>query len=364
MWAALRNLRVDKAARQVTGRLPALRRILTGWYVVGPVVVAIGVAAGILAFVYAAPGKPSIGVINLPFAVITDDTAIIIGEYLNYARRDDSIKAVVISISSPGGSAAASERMYLETRKLRAAKPVVLVMNGLVASGGYMMAMGANHTYVQTSSLVGNVGVIAFSGPLIPRVPPETVVLTGPDKLSGGSRQDWIEMIDQLKAAFAQLVIRERGEKLRISEDELVRGRIYSGVDAVRLGLADELGGYSDGVAKAAELAGIANYGFVDVNSEVQREFLLRVRRIFAAEHDGAAANWGNPLTALPANPADGAAFPAAGPASEPDMARLQKLRQLLFYESWAPGQENPLPEFPLDIRRPNIYYLYAGYDD
>ena len=346
-------------------KLLALRRILTGWYVIGSAAVVIGVAAGILAFVYAAPGKPSIGVINLPFAVITDESAIIIGEYLNYARRDDSIKAVVISIASPGGSAAASERLYIETRKLRAEKPVVLVMNGLVASGGYMMAMGANHTYVQTSSLVGNVGVIAFSGPLIPRVPPETIVITGPDKLSGGSRRDWIEMIDQLKTAFAQLVMMERGEKLRITEAELVRGRIYSGVDAVRLGLADELGGYSDGVAKAAELAGISNYGFVDVNSAVQRELLLRVRRIFATEQGSAAADASDALAALLANPAAGdARHSAAGPAAGADMERLQKLRRLMFYGSLAPGQDDPLPEFPLDIRRPNIYYLYAGYGD
>ncbi len=346
-------------------RLRALGRALTGWYVIAPVAVLVGLAVGALVFVYAMPGKPNIGVINLPFAVITDESAIIISEYLNYARRDDSIKAVVINIASPGGGAAASERMYLETRKLRAEKPVVLVMNGLVASGGYMMAMGANHTYAQTSSLVGNVGVIAFSGPLIPRPPPENIVITGPDKLSGGSRRDWIELIDQLKGAFAQLVIAERGEKLRLTEAELTRGRLYSGVDAVRLGLADELGGQSDAVQKAAELAGISNYGFVDVNAAVQREFLLRVRRIFASEHDGAALDSGDALTPLLLNLDANDALPgASGPESGAGIERLPGLRQLTLYGSWGTDPENPLPEFPLDIGRPNIYYLYAGYDN
>ena len=95
-----------------------------------------------MVFVYAFPGKPKIGVIDVPFTVISDDSAYVIGEYLDYAGREDSIKAVVIRLTSPGGGAAASERLYLETRKLREEKPVVLVMNGLVASGGFMMAMG------------------------------------------------------------------------------------------------------------------------------------------------------------------------------------------------------------------------------
>ena len=112
-----------------------------------------------------------------------------IGEYINYARRDDSIKAVVIKLTTPGGGAAASEHLYIETRKLREEKPVVLVMNGLVASGGYMMAMGATHSYAKTSSLVGNVGVVASAGPLIPHLPDENTVVSGPYKLSGASRK-------------------------------------------------------------------------------------------------------------------------------------------------------------------------------
>ena len=218
------------------GFFSILRKVLTGWYVVVPVLAALGIAAGALTFVYAFPGKPQIGVIDIPFTVLTEDSAYVIGEYINYARRDDSIKAVVIKLTTPGGGAAASEHLYIETRKLREEKPVVLVMNGLVASGGYMMAMGATHSYAKTSSLVGNVGVISSAGPLIPSLPDEEVVFSGPHKLEGASRRDWIGMVDQLKSAFAQIVISERGDRLRISRDELVEARLYSGVDAVRLG--------------------------------------------------------------------------------------------------------------------------------
>ena len=127
---------------------------------------------------------------------------------------------------------------------------MVLVMNGLVASGGYMMAMGATHSYAQTSSLVGNVGVVSFSDPLIPPLPDESVLATGPYKLSGFSREEWFGIVEDLKEAFAQIVVSERGDKLRISQDELVQGRLYSGMHAVRLGLVDELGGDSDALEK------------------------------------------------------------------------------------------------------------------
>ena len=70
--------------------------------------------------------------------------------------------------------------MYIETRKLREEKPVVVVMDDLVASGGYMMVMGASYTYAQTSTLVGNVGVISSAGPLIPELPDESMVISSP----------------------------------------------------------------------------------------------------------------------------------------------------------------------------------------
>ena len=344
------------------GVFSGLTRLLTSWYVVAPLMAGLGVAAGVLIFIYVFPGTPRIGVIDVPFTVITEDSSYVISEYLNYARRDDSIKAVVIRLSTPGGGAASSERLYVETRKLREEKPVVLVMNGLVASGGYMMSMGATHSYAQTSSLVGNVGVISFAGPLIPPLPDEDMIVSGPYKLDGASRREWIGTVEQLKSAFAQIVISERGDKLRITEDELVQGRIYPGLEAVRLGLADEIGGDSDAFQKAAELAGISNYGLVDVNLEVLRQFFKDFEGIplFSnGEDDSADAlallsrdyNGGDP------------ALQALGGESGGSIARLQALRGLMLYGRLGANQEDPLPEFPMDISRPNIYYLYVGND-
>ena len=321
--------------------------------------VGLGIAVGVLAFVYLTPGKPQIGVIEVPYTVFNDRTANAIGLYLDYARRDDSIKAVVINLSSPGGGAAASERLYNETSKLREEKPVVLVMGGLVASGGYMMSMGTSYTYAQTSSLVGNVGVVYVTDTLVPELPEEDLVFSSPRKLDGGTRREWIGSVDLLKEAFIQMVVSERGDRLRISGDELGEARIYPGLVAVRLGLADELGSYSDAVQKAAELAGISNYGFVDVNLEVLRELVESLDFVFpAGTDDGSLVR----TLSMLANPsADGTAqFPDG--RSEGVLTDLQTLRDLILDQGLGASEEDPLPGLPVDIHRPDFYYLYVGH--
>ena len=300
--------------------------------------------------------------IEIPFTVINEDSAYVIGEYLNYAREDDSIKAVVIKLTTPGGRAAASENLYLETRKLREEKPVVLVMNGLVASGGYMMAMGTTQSYAKPSSLVGNVGVVSSAGPLIPFLPDEDAVFSGPHKLEGASRRDWIGMVDQLKSSFAQIVISERGDRLRISRDELVEGRLYSGIDAVRLGLADEIGGDSDAIQKAAELAGISNYGLVDVNLEVRIEFIRELQRILEPLDSGGEAGLADVLDLLTTdNDSGDPVLEAYREENGSGLSGLQALQGLVLDRQLSTDQADPLPEFPLSIGRPNFYYLYVG---
>ena len=320
----------------------------------------IGIAAGALAFFNLSPGRPNVGVISVPYTVISEDSALVIGEYLDYALRDDSIKAVVIKLTSPGGGASASERLYAETRRLREEKPVVIVMSDLVASGGYMMSMGASYTYTQTSSLVGNVGVISFAGPLVPDLPDESTVFSSPNKLDGAPRREWIGMVDLLAEAFVQLVVSERGDRLRMSREELSEARIYPGMAAVRLGLADEIGSDSDAIRKAAELAGISNYGFVDVNLEVLRELVRELNDIFPPGDDATDAALANAVARLAGEPdALGAALAEAEAASA--MSRLQTLRALMAPAGIAADEEDPLPDLPLDINRPNIYYLYVG---
>ncbi len=343
-----------------SGTFSILGDFLTNWFTLVVIMVGLGVAAGLLIFVFVFPGKPQIGVINIPYTVITDSSTSRITEHLEYARRDDSIKAVVIKLTSPGGGAAASERLYHETERLAQEKPVVLVMNGLVASGGYMMAMGATHSYAQTSSLVGNVGVVSFQDPLIPPLDSEGLMITGPYKRSGFSRTEWFETLEDLKEAFAQIVVSERGDRLRISRDELTEGRIYSGMEAVRLGLADELGGDNDAFEKASDLAGISSYGLVDVNLEVLKKNVEELDSVFSSSvvQSGSV----NALALGDREYSEDGQTPDSPAATTHDsLERLEALRNLILYGGLGDEQDDPLPGFPLELNHPTVYYLFLG---
>ena len=347
-------------------RLAALWRAAISWYVAGPVLAVLGIVLGAVVFFYVFPGKPKIGVIDIPFTVINDDSAFVISSFLDYARRDRSIKGVFIRLNSPGGGAAASEQLYFETRQLRDKKPVVIIMNDIVASGGYMMSMGASYTFAKPSSFIGNVGVIlSFPGRLISRPPGEQVVPTGPFKLNGGGRRYFIGITDQLKQGFGQIVITERGDKLRITKDQLLDGRIYSGAEGVRLGLADEIGGDGQAIEKAAELAGVSNYGLVDVNTEVFRNFNKKFKRIIEPLEGGGVnpgLNDTSALLALLQGSQDGLQPPGVGSSGAwGNSANVAGLRRYLTSSGLGESQEEVLPGFPLKVNGPNIYYLYVG---
>ena len=204
--------------------LSTLGRVLASWYVAAPVLAILGIAIGYAVFFHGFPGKPKIGVIDIPYSSLNEDAAYIITAYLEYCRRNPDIKAVVIKLASPGGGASASEQLYIETRRLREEKPVVMVLNGIVASGGYMMALGSNYTFSKTSTLVGNVGVVAGTPPVLPARAPEFIAFTGPYKLSGSSRRDWIATLDRLNEAFIEMTVRERGDRLKLSRTQLSEG--------------------------------------------------------------------------------------------------------------------------------------------
>jgi protease-4 len=361
------------------GKLRALGRILASWYIAGPVLAIVGLAIGYAVFFNVFPGKPKIGVIDIPYTGLSEDSAAIITAYLQYCHRDPDIKAVVIKLSSPGGGASPSEQLYIETRRLREEKPVVLVMNGIVASGGYMMAMGASHTYVKTSSLIGNIGVVAGSGSILAPRFSETVTYTGPYKLTGISRRGWIATMDRLKGAFIEMVVRERGDKLKITGEELSDGRLYSGMEAVALGLADEIGSDTQAYEKAAELAGISNYELVNVNIEVNRLFVQDLRRIYSASSDGETpltesdtrlmnifVNRQSPERQFPDAPLNGfAADPEIGGSTSTAVdggpVNLDALRRPLEHGAMGVPPQEAFPDFPVEINQPQFYYLYVG---
>ena len=357
-----------------------LGRVLISWYVAAPVLAVLGIAIGYALFFQGFPGKPKIGVIDIPYTGINENAAFLITAYLDYCRRDSDIKAVVIKMASPGGGASASEQLYIETRRLREEKPVVMAMNGIVASGGYMMALGTNYTYTKTSTLVGNVGVVAGSPPVLPPLAPEFIAHTGPYKLSGSSRRDWIATIDRLNEAFIEMTVRERGDRLKVTRTELAEGRLYAGVDAVRLGFADGIGSDAQALEKAAELAGIANYEMVNVNVEVNRQFVQNLRRIYSSNGDADA-----PLTeadarlmdifvsrqspdagnsgAVPEEIISGSEVPSEVDSTNDfnQWVNVDGLQKPLEYGVLGVPPEEAFPELPVEFHQPKFYYLHIG---
>ena len=85
--------------------------------------------------------------------------------------------------------------------------------------------------------------------------------------LGGGTRRHSLTLTEQLRQSFAPMVLTERGAKLKMTRNEVLEGNIYSGVEAMQVGLIDGLGGHADAGEEAASLAGIANYDLVDVNT-------------------------------------------------------------------------------------------------
>ena len=346
-------------------KLAALGRFIGTWYVSAVLLATVGLILGSAVFFFAYPGKPKIGIIEIPFTILNDRSALRIISMLDYVRDNDSIKGVVITINSPGGGAAASEELFFETLRLREKKPVVMVLDDLVASGGFMMAMAANYSLAKPSSFVGGVGVILSPmPPILPGQTSERETVTGPFKLSGGSRRHFITLTDQLQQAFSSIVVNQRGDRLRITRNEVMKGNLYSGVEAMQIGLIDALGSRTDAIEKAASLAGIANYDLIDVNTEVSRILNQKLDRI-----NSPLRSYLDPFGELSA-----AAFLSL---IEGDGSGAPVDRSTLLKELTAAGSDplltlpplggigadpnDALPDFPLTIGGPKAYYLYVG---
>jgi protease IV len=188
---------------------------------------------------------------------------------LRDARDDEAIKAVVLRIDSPGGSVFASEVIRREIAALRqAGKPVVASMSSLAASGGYYIAMDADRIVASPATLTGSIGIFAIF-PTFERSLEKlgvhvdgvgTTVLSGDFRLDRSLGAASRELVQQsLEHEYRQFVSRVAQARKKAVEavHAVARGRVWSGEDALKHGLVDQLGGYDDAVRLAAELAGL-----------------------------------------------------------------------------------------------------------
>jgi protease-4 len=206
--------------------------------------------------------EPKIGVIRLNYDIFAE-TAQEITAQLAYARQDPSIKAVVLAINSPGGSAAYSEELFLDVLETRQDLPVVASIDLLAASGAYYVAAAADEIYAKPTSNVGSIGVIAvLPGPVFLD---DELITTGPYKAFGGTQDSSLRQIEMAKFAFLDAVQSGRGDRLLAEPEQLSRAEVFSGVQAEEMGLVDGLLSNEQAVQRAAELAGLSSYELVEL---------------------------------------------------------------------------------------------------
>ena len=214
---------------------------------------------------------------------------------LKKAQEDDQVKALVLRVDSPGGSASASEDIWNAVKKVQAAgKPVVVSMGGVAASGGYYVSASADAILAEPTTITGSIGAFAgrFSfGELYERIGIST-------ELSGRGRManmfasskpmdpvEWAnfdalanDVYDRFIATVAE------GRDMSIEEVEAVAsGRVWSGEDALEHGLIDQLGGFEEALALAAEKAGLESVPNIrtfgsNLKEDIREELLRGLR--------------------------------------------------------------------------------------
>lgn len=200
------------------------------------------------------------------------------------ARRDKSVKAVVVRINSPGGSAAASEEMYQAIRRLRAVKPVVCSMGDVAASGGYYMASGCNKIYANPATITASIGVISQfvnMQSLFNKLGVNADTLKSGKFKDAGSpfrklrpeeRQLFQAMIMDIYNGFVDDVVdgRKEATKGKLTRAKLLKiadGRVVTGRQAKKLLLVDEVGGLRDAIKDAANMGGLSTVKVREVQS-------------------------------------------------------------------------------------------------
>jgi protease IV len=243
-----------------------------------------------------AAGAGKIAVIPVQGIIYTDDqtewgTSMVddIKNALQTALEDDSVKAVVLAVNSPGGEVTASDIIYHEVLKVQKKKPVVVAMTSLAASGAYYIACAADWIVANETTFTGSIGVIIqslnYEG-LFDKVGLDAVVFKSgkfKDMLSGSrpmtpEEQAYVEsMVMQVYERFLGIVSRARDLPADGLRETFADGRIITGKDAKEAGLVDQLGYVEDAYDKARALADAPDAGVIRYQSGINFQRLLRL---------------------------------------------------------------------------------------
>lgn len=192
--------------------------------------------------------------------------------------RDKEIKGLVIRVNSPGGSALASDVIWRQTLEIKKTKPVIASFGDIAASGGYYLAAGADHIFAEANTLTGSIGVfgVYFTtqdffdkklGVTFDRVltHPYADVGDGSRPMTTFERKRIQSQVEQTYQQFLRVVKQGRNYQSEEEVDNVARGRVWSGLQALQQGLVDDQGGLSEALKKAAEVANLGDSWDVEV---------------------------------------------------------------------------------------------------
>lgn len=194
----------------------------------------------------------------------------IINKAIKKARKDDNVKAIVLRVNSPGGSALASELIWRELELTKKEKPLVVSMGNLAASGGYYIACNADKIIAEPTTITGSIGVFGA----IPNFSQFTDNIgINAEQVSTNNSASYSvfepmnqkfydvtkEGVEQIYTTFVNRV--SAGRNMTFEQvNEIAQGRVWTGKEAIENGLVDQLGGLNDAIKAAAELAEVQNF--------------------------------------------------------------------------------------------------------
>jgi protease-4 len=226
------------------------------------------------------PDKPAVGIVYVEGPIVEGkgESSLFAGRMaassairkaLDEAARDDSIKAVVLRVDSPGGSATASEIILDATKRVKAKKPFVVSMGNVAGSGGYYVACGADTIYADESTITGSIGVVFgkfITNPSWNKIGitftpykrgANAGLLSSGEEFSPEQRKKVQAWMNHIYDVFKGHVTNVRGDRLKKPIEDLAGGRVYTGKQALDLGLIDKIGSLNDAVAHVAEQANL-----------------------------------------------------------------------------------------------------------
>lgn len=196
---------------------------------------------------------------------------------IRQARLDENVKAIVLRVNSPGGSALASDVMWREVMLAKAAKPFIVSMGDVAASGGYYISCAADRIFAQPNTITGSIGVFGMI-PNAQKALAEKIGITidtvNTNKHSDvgtilrGVTPDERDYVQQSVESIYDVFITKvaNGRKTTKEKiDSIGQGRVWSGADAIKINLVDELGGLKDAIAYAAKKANVTDYKLLDL---------------------------------------------------------------------------------------------------